>query len=140
MKRNEGSGPDVAQLPLYDKKGNVVAHALVDADRLEWASQWTWRLGTEGYPCRSYRLPDGTLETRLLHREVLGLPVHGSPRARFVDQTNRLNVTRRNLRLSDGWVVQAVRHDPKLADRVLNSVPGRGHHRIKARLARSAAA
>lgn len=60
-------------LPLFNRKGHVVAHTMLDAEDVTWASQWTWRLSSEGYAVRS-EVRDGKKVTIQLHRELIGTP------------------------------------------------------------------
>lgn len=53
-----------ALIPLRDRAGSVIAHAIVDAEREDWVNQWRWSLDSAGYAHRS---------TVRLHRELLGL-------------------------------------------------------------------
>lgn len=60
-----------ALVPLYSK-GSIVGHAIVDANRADWASQWRWALSATGYAVRSNH--GGRPKFLTLHRELLDLP------------------------------------------------------------------
>ena len=83
-----------ARLPIYHG-GEVVAHALVDADNLEHLSQWRWSL-SRGYPRRNAALA-GRQRTVYLHQEVAGV----APPGHVVDHISRdrLDARRENLRI-----------------------------------------
>jgi len=55
-------------IELRNKKGEVVAHAVVDDIDYEFVMQWRWHL-SRGYACRRYR-KDGKMRGELLHRKV----------------------------------------------------------------------
>jgi hypothetical protein len=66
-----------AQLPLWNRKGEIVGYALIDDDDYEECSQYRWRISrsrTRRYPARSFREPL-TREFRLvlLHQHLLRL-------------------------------------------------------------------
>ncbi|MDO8673049.1 MAG: HNH endonuclease [Dehalococcoidia bacterium] len=89
----------IARIPLYFGKGEVIAHAVVDEADVEWLSQWQWHLvksGT-GYAGRMVRRYGG-VRAILMHREILGLP-HGKSN-RVTDHINHdtLDNRRANLR------------------------------------------
>lgn len=109
---------DTAQMALYRRDGSICGWVTLDADQLEWASQWQWHLSAGGYAVRSERLPNGILLIRSLHREVLGLPPYGVPKVRFVTR-DRLDVRKCNLRLSHRWVAGAVGRNDDVAARLL---------------------
>lgn len=60
-------------IPLRNKTGEVIAHALVDDDLPESLTKVRWHLNNSGYVMR-----DTTIQRKrvhyLLHREVLGVP------------------------------------------------------------------
>jgi hypothetical protein len=116
------STPTQAWLPLFARNQIVVGFARVDPDTLRWAKEYAWRLTPDGYVCRSDRLSDGRFQTRLLHREVLKLPVHGVPRVRFLSP-DRLDVRRANLVLSARWTLQTLRRDAFLGAQLLRRAP-----------------
>jgi hypothetical protein len=66
----------MAQIPLLNRRREVVAHALVDDVDYARLSVWMWHLGgrvTKRYARRNI-VVDGRLVAVLMHREVLGLP------------------------------------------------------------------
>ncbi len=81
---------DAAQLKLT----NSTQTAIIDADLLEFLSQWNWRLGSHGYACRAERI-DGVFRQILLHRVI-----NGTPEGKHTDHINgsRLDDRRINLR------------------------------------------
>lgn len=82
------------RIPLRNRKGELVACALVDDQDYELASRVSWYRATTGYACRSF--PRGKKE--YLHRVICGL----SPDDRVeVDHINgdRLDNRRSNLRV-----------------------------------------
>lgn len=85
---------DMERIPLLRRDGQVVGHALVDAADFAWLSQWTWRLGSEGYAVRS-ETAGGRKRTVYMHRE-LAATAPGT----VVDHVNRnrLDNRRSNLR------------------------------------------
>lgn len=84
------------RLPLYNREGVVVAHALVDDADYARVARWRWCLmKRSGYAKR------GTTGNRtvLLHREVMGVT---DPAVRVDhEDRNKLNCQRSNLRLAD---------------------------------------
>lgn len=87
---------DTVRIPLRARNGAVVGHVIVDAADAEWANQWQWGLGSDGYAKRGVRVDDRILNI-YLHRELLGL----RPGDRMIgDHINRdrLNCRRANLR------------------------------------------
>lgn len=98
----------VTRIPLRNRAGEVVAHALVDnADEVA-ITRHRWHLG-HGYAKRSVYRADGTIGTQSMHRAVLGLGVGDGGE---VDHINgdRLDNRRANLRITDRAGNQANRH------------------------------
>src|SRR5262245_7129097 len=67
-----------ARIPLRDRAGNVLAHAIVDAEDAERVNRYRWSLRHRnrpggGYAYRGFHV-GGRLRHIALHREVLGLP------------------------------------------------------------------
>jgi hypothetical protein len=86
----------MARIPLHDRNGDVIAHAIVDDGDYERVAKHRWGLGSvHGYVVRQRR--EGRSGTVRLHREVLGLKP-GDPE---VDHENgdKLDNRRENLRL-----------------------------------------
>lgn len=88
----------IRRLPLRNRAGDVVAHAVVDAedyDRV--AAVGTWSMDLKGYVRAAMTRVNGRQRQVKLHRFILGLPA----RHPFVDHRdlNPLNNTRRNLRV-----------------------------------------
>lgn len=86
----------IALVPLRDKDGNVIAHAIIDKADEEWASQWHWSLKPTGYAFRNRwgKRP----RHEYMHRALGGAqPGDGM----YVDHINRdrLDNRRANLRL-----------------------------------------
>jgi hypothetical protein len=84
-------------VPLRTCTGEIVAHAIVDAQDYGWASKRRWSL-SYGYAKYGKRA-DGKLLHVYLHREVLGIPP-GDPARVDHRNTNRLDCRRSNLRLA----------------------------------------
>lgn len=86
----------VATLPLLNRHGDIVAFTTLDAEDLPWASQWTWRLSSDGYAVRS-EVRDGKKRTIQLHRRLVGTPT-----GLVTDHINgnRLDNRRCNLRVA----------------------------------------
>lgn len=86
------------RMPLYAKKNAVVAHVIIDASDTDFAMQWRWRLGSDGYAKRGRRV-HGVYLNIYLHRELLGLSnVHDGREVDHIDRV-RLNCRRVNLRI-----------------------------------------
>lgn len=83
-----------AHLPLRDRHGSVRAHAVVDAEDVEWLSRWRWGLHVRGYVVR----PLGR-QSVLMHRELLGLE-HGDGLEGDHRNGDRLDNRRENLRVA----------------------------------------
>lgn len=79
------------RIPLRDRAGAVVAHALVDNDVFEEVGDLRWSLHSDGYAVR-----DGG--RTYLHRVVMGLEPGDGREADHRDR-NRLNNQRSNLRI-----------------------------------------
>lgn len=94
------NGEPVGLLPLRNTKGEITGHAIVDADRAEWASQWRWCLTTGGYATRAYQR-DGVRVVVFLHRAVMGLSLDDSRECDHINR-NRLDNRRSNLRAVSG--------------------------------------
>lgn len=97
----ESAMPACSFVPLRNRKGNVIAVALVDAADLEVVRGRPWSINNNGYAVRTERLTiDGRVicYTVRLHRLVLGL-TRGD--GRVVDHINRdrLDCRRQNLRV-----------------------------------------
>lgn len=85
-------------IEIYNKKGEVVAIALVDGSDFMWLSQWNWYL-IGGY---AYRTEQGY--PRAMHRDILGLPLKAGPSRGDREEGdhmdgNSLNNQRMNLRV-----------------------------------------
>jgi hypothetical protein len=70
----------VKRIPLRNRAGETVAHALVDDADYEWAMQWRWSLirhsGKKSYARRGTMRSNEPQRTYFLHRELMGLK-HG---------------------------------------------------------------
>jgi hypothetical protein len=87
----------IVHIPLIGKRGDVRGYAIVDANDAPWVSQWTWRLHSEGYACRS----EGSHDNKrwfFLHRVLLGLTQGDGLEGDHIDR-DRLNCRRSNLRI-----------------------------------------
>jgi hypothetical protein len=108
---------NLGRIPLFDQYGQLRGWTLVDADVLDWASQWRWHLTPEGYAVRQVgpRLVNGKDgRTKLpLHRAILGLPPTGEPRIRFINGIP-LDARKSNLEVSPAWVVKQLRRHPEI--------------------------
>lgn len=82
----------MAQIPLRNRQGVIMTHALVDDEDAEEVGRWRWCLGWGGYAGRN----DG--RSVLLHRYLLGLE-HGDPRQGDHKNRDRLDDRRANLRI-----------------------------------------
>lgn len=95
----------VCEIPLRNRRKEIVAVALVDPIDYEWANQFRWHLGgsTPKYPTR--RVPTGKVRPRqaalTLHRAIAELM--GIADAPMIDHINRntLDNRRCNLRPAD---------------------------------------
>lgn len=87
------------RLPLHNRVGEVVAHALVDPDLYDRLNEWRWSMTTNGYVHRCARVGGrkGRQVCFYLHRVVMR-----APEGVEVDHRdgNRLDNRRSNLRLS----------------------------------------
>lgn len=86
-----------ASIPLLSQRGDVRAHAIVDAADAAWAGQWRWSQH-HGYAERGESI-DGKLVVIALHRELLGLPRVSDGRQGDHINRNRLDDRRSNLRI-----------------------------------------
>ncbi len=84
------------RLPLHDRHGAVVAHALVDDIDFPRFSSFRWCFGTKGYVIRCERT-NGINYTFRLHREVLGLARGDGMNVDHINR-NKLDNRRANLR------------------------------------------
>jgi len=84
----------IARLPLHDRRGVVIAQAVIDSSDEGWARQWRWSLNTNGYVWRSI---EGGKRHVYLHRAIAGAE---SGDGLYVDHINRdrLDCRRSNLR------------------------------------------
>jgi hypothetical protein len=108
-----------AVLPLFDRDGAVVAHALVDQTCLPEVGQFRWHLSAAGYPVRTQRGPEGVRKVPL-HRAVLGLgpATEGEPRIRHLNG-NKLDARLRNLAPCAAWLLRHLDDHPELCRRML---------------------
>lgn len=86
------------QLPLRNRKGDVVAHAVVDAEDYERVlAMGAWSMDMKGYVRTAAPRTNGHQRQIKLHRFILGL----AARYPFVDHRDLdpLNNTRKNLRV-----------------------------------------
>lgn len=88
---------DTARIPLHNSRGDVVAHAIVDADKAEWVSQWRWHVNRQGYTVR-FEIRQGVREMIRLHRALLGL-ARGDQRQGDHLNRDRLDNRLANLRI-----------------------------------------
>lgn len=84
-----------AEVPLRTKDGSVCGWTLVDADKAEWANQWTWGVANGGYATRWQRI-NGIFTNVVLHRVLLGLTTGDGLEGDHRDR-NRLNNRLSNL-------------------------------------------
>lgn len=88
-------------IPLRDKTGAVVAHALVDDDTPETITKYRWGLNNGTYAIRHSTSGGRKNRTHfLLHREVLGLKKGDPSRVDHING-NTLDNRRENLRLTN---------------------------------------
>ena len=82
------------EIPLHNRKGDVVGLALVDDDMYDFLMQWSWHKSVNGYPTRSGRPPMHSIR---MHNVILPPP----PGYR-VDHRNRnpLDNQKANLRFA----------------------------------------
>lgn len=83
-------------IDLRDRKGNVVAQAVVDDCDFERLSQYGWYCNDKGYAARTEPKADGGYRTIRMHRDVLQAP-DGMQTDHI--NGNRLDNRRTNLRL-----------------------------------------
>lgn len=86
----------IALIPLVNRQGTVLAHAIVDADDAPDVGRFTWRLSPEGYASRGTRV-EGHYATVWLHRMLLGLGRYDEREGDHINR-NRLDNRRSNLR------------------------------------------
>lgn len=91
---------DPTLLPLLNRWGHVVAHTTLDSEDLAWASQWTWRLSSNGYAVRS-EVRDGKKVTIRLHSEL-----NGTPKGLVTDHVNGDMLDNRRCNLRSATVSQ----------------------------------
>lgn len=89
----------VAEIPLRNRAGGVVAYAIVDAEDFDRLTKRRWSLHSKGYARRGIRV-DGKSVCALMHREVPGLSADDKRQVDHIDH-DRLNNTKANLRLVD---------------------------------------
>lgn len=89
-----GEFTTVKEIPLRNKKGEVVAHAIVDAEDYEAINAHRWYMNS-GYAMRSVKV-DGKWRLTQMHRAIMNAPQHLQ-----VDHINRDRLDNRkgNLRL-----------------------------------------
>jgi hypothetical protein len=85
-------------IPLHNRKGDVVAHAIVDDADFEWLSQWKWHVTTSDgkirYVARHAARDQGRTGKRIyMHKVILGIE-HGQG-----DHINRNKLDNRRLNL-----------------------------------------
>lgn len=85
---------DHVQVPLRNRAGEIVAHALVSSTDAEMVTRHRWCLSTDGYARRRKR--DGQFVK--LHRELLGLSLHDGLEGDHING-DRLDCRRENLRI-----------------------------------------
>jgi hypothetical protein len=83
------------RIPLRNRKGEVVAHALIDPSDAKQAEH-LWHRDASGYAVRDIYKPKRTLR---LHREILGLAPGDGLQADHVNR-DRLDCRRSNLRIA----------------------------------------
>ena len=89
-------GQPVALIPLRNARSEVVAHAIVDADKADWVSRWRWHLNPSGYATRVNKVK-GARSHIHLHRELLGLTPGDGMEGDHINR-NRLDDRLSNLR------------------------------------------
>jgi hypothetical protein len=85
------------EIPLHNRKGDVVAFALVDDDMYDFLMQWSWYKSVNGYPTRSARAPMHSIR---MHNVILP-----PPSGYRVDHCNRnpLDNQKENLRIATAF-------------------------------------
>jgi hypothetical protein len=83
------------EIPLRNRKGIVVAHALVDEADFEPLMAWRWHR-SEGYAMRSFTEP--VRGAVLMHRQIMGLVKGDGIEVDHINR-NRLDNRRENLRV-----------------------------------------
>lgn len=84
-------------IPLLNRKGETVGHAIVDAEDVGLAAQ-SWYLRPAGYAGRSVGVGGNKQQTILMHRLICGLTVGDRRLVDHIDR-NKLNNRRANLRV-----------------------------------------
>jgi hypothetical protein len=88
----------VAEIPLHNRVGDVVAATLVDDADLPLLAGRKWQLWSNGYVARYIDLPSGRILQRM-HRVLMGLD-NGDPRRVDHRNRNKLDNRRSNLRIA----------------------------------------
>jgi hypothetical protein len=86
------------QLPLHDREGTVIAHALVDDEDFERFGHLRWHKSHYGYVVHD-AMQDGKRVVLYLHREIMGLKHCDGREIDHVDD-NPLENRRSNLRIA----------------------------------------
>lgn len=87
-----------SEVPIYNNKGKVVAHMLVDNDDHDYAMSRTWRLNAKKYACYSTgNVKTGTYKKHLFHRIIMN--VEGDLKIDHVNR-NTLDNRKSNLRVA----------------------------------------
>lgn len=87
------------QLPLRNRRGQIVAHAIVDDSDFDAVAAFRWHRDDKGYARRYERLSDGRKAAVFLHRAVLGLSRGDGLEVDHVNRTP-LDNRRANLRVA----------------------------------------
>lgn len=95
-------GDGTALIPLHAVGGMVRAHAVIDSADAEWAAQWRWSLGVDGYVVRTQHVTNGGrrgVKNFRLHRELVGLTNGDGFEVDHINR-DRLDNRRSNLRVT----------------------------------------